>query len=45
LRTEFIKGMGKRDERFIIILDIDRIFSGDELDMAKEMETAVNRET
>lgn len=31
LRTEFIKGMGKRDEQFIIILDIDRVFSSDEL--------------
>jgi purine-binding chemotaxis protein CheW len=31
LDTEFIKGMGKRDEQFIIILDIDRIFSMDEL--------------
>lgn len=31
LHTEFIKGMGKRDEQFIIILDIDRIFSMDEL--------------
>lgn len=30
-RTEFIKGIGKRDDRFIIILDIDRIFSSDEL--------------
>jgi len=30
-RTEFIKGIGKRDEQFIIILDIDRIFSTDEL--------------
>lgn len=30
-RTEFIKGIGKRDEQFIIILDIDRIFSSDEL--------------
>src|SRR3990172_10448355 len=31
LDTEFIKGMGKRDDEFIIILDIDRIFSMDEL--------------
>jgi purine-binding chemotaxis protein CheW len=30
-RTEFIKGIGKRDELFIIILDIDRVFSTDEL--------------
>ncbi len=31
LKTGFIKGMGKRDEDFIIILDIDRIFSTDEI--------------
>ncbi len=31
LKTEFIKGMGKKEEKFIIILDIDRIFSTEEL--------------
>ena len=31
LNTEFIKGMGKHNERFIIILDIDKVFSADEL--------------
>jgi len=31
LNTEFLKGMGKRDEEFIMILDIDKIFSADEL--------------
>lgn len=31
LRTEFIKGMGKHGEEFIIILDIDKVFSSDEL--------------
>ena len=31
LNTAFIKGMGKRDNRFIILLDIDKIFSTDEL--------------
>ena len=31
LRTEFIRGMGKRDDRFIIILDIDKVFSLEEL--------------
>ncbi len=31
LRTEFIKGMGRQHERFIIILDIDKIFSAEEL--------------
>ena len=40
LKTEFIKGMGKRDDRFIIILDIDKVFSSDELAMVKQDETA-----
>jgi purine-binding chemotaxis protein CheW len=31
LRTEFIKGMGKQNENFIIILDIDQVFSAEEL--------------
>ena len=31
LNTAFIKGMGKRDNNFIIILDVDKVFSADEL--------------
>lgn len=31
LNTEFIKGMGKKNDEFIIILDIDRVFSSEEL--------------
>jgi len=31
LAAEFIKGVGKRDDSFIIILDIDRIFNVDEV--------------
>jgi purine-binding chemotaxis protein CheW len=31
IRTDFIKGMGKRESEFIMILDIDRVFSADEL--------------
>ncbi|MBF0627430.1 MAG: chemotaxis protein CheW [Magnetococcales bacterium] len=31
LRSDFLKGMGKQEGRFIMILDIDRIFSVDEL--------------
>jgi len=30
-RTDFILGMGKRDEEFIIILDVNAIFSSEEL--------------
>ena len=33
LKTEFIKGMGKRDERFIILLDVDKAFSAEELSL------------
>jgi purine-binding chemotaxis protein CheW len=38
LKTEFRKGLGKRDDRFIILLDIDKIFSSEELIMAQEVE-------
>jgi purine-binding chemotaxis protein CheW len=31
LNIEFIRGMGKRDEGFVMILDVDRVFSADEL--------------
>jgi purine-binding chemotaxis protein CheW len=31
LNTAFIRGMGRRGDRFIIILDIDRVFSAEEL--------------
>jgi purine-binding chemotaxis protein CheW len=35
-RTEFIKGIGKDNDEFIIILDIERIFSTDELAIIHE---------
>ena len=31
LRKDFIKGMGKQNDRFVIILDIDQVFSADDL--------------
>ena len=31
IKTDFIRGMGKRDTNFIMILDIDRVFSADQL--------------
>ncbi|HMD71385.1 MAG TPA: chemotaxis protein CheW [Bryobacteraceae bacterium] len=31
IRTDFIKGMGKRDTQLIMILDIDRVFSVEDL--------------
>ena len=38
LNTDFIKGMGKQDERFIIILDIDKVFSVDELSVVQNIQ-------
>lgn len=35
-RTEFIKGIGKRNDELIIILDIDRVFSTTELGIIQE---------
>lgn len=37
LKTKFIRGMGKRDGEFLIILDIDKVFSADELAVAQDM--------
>ena len=34
LRTDFIRGMGKQDNQFIIILDTDKVFSEDELEQS-----------
>jgi purine-binding chemotaxis protein CheW len=31
LNTDFIKGMGKKEGNFVMILDIDKVFSSDEL--------------
>ncbi len=33
LRTDFIKGMGKRDNQFLMILDIDKVFTVEDLAM------------
>ena len=36
LNTEFINGMGKVDEQFMILLNIDRIFNSDELVLVQD---------
>lgn len=36
LKTEFIKGMGKRGDKFIILLNIDRVFSTEELEILQD---------
>lgn len=35
-RAEFLKGMGKRDEEFIMILDIDKVFTTEELESVQD---------
>lgn len=37
LKTEFMTGMGKIDEQFIILLNFDRIFNTDELELLQEV--------
>jgi purine-binding chemotaxis protein CheW len=36
-KTQFIKGMGHQGAEFIIILDIDKVFSAEELAIAQEI--------
>jgi len=39
LKTGFVKGMGKKDDRFVIVLDIDKVFSSEELAGLQETKT------
>ncbi|MBA7522192.1 Chemotaxis protein CheW [subsurface metagenome] len=41
LNTDFIRGMGKRDDHFMIILDINKIFSVEEITIVKKTERTV----
>lgn len=43
VKTDFIKGMGKKDDHFIMILDIDRVFSADELSLVQGAGNEVTR--
>ena len=36
INTDFIKGMGKKNDQFIILLDTDQVFSSDELSVIEE---------
>jgi purine-binding chemotaxis protein CheW len=37
INAEYIRGMGRQNEQFIIIIDINKIFSAEELAMAREL--------
>ena len=41
LKTEFIAGMGKVNEQFLILLDIDRVFSSEELALVQDVGESV----
>ena len=43
LNTEFIHGMGKRGDQFIMILDIDKVFSASELAAVSGEQEVVNQ--
>ncbi|MDO9308806.1 MAG: chemotaxis protein CheW [Deltaproteobacteria bacterium] len=38
LNTEFIRGMGKIDDHFVMILEIDKLFSSEELSVPEPVE-------
>ena len=45
LNIEFITGMGKVDEQFMILLNIDRVFSSDELALVQDVGQLESAET
>ena len=45
LCSDFIAGMGKRDDRFMVILDIDKVFTSDELASEAGVEARDNPHT
>jgi len=38
IRSDFIKGMGKYNDKFIIILDVNKVFSVEELSLVQEVQ-------
>ena len=44
LNTDFIRGMGKREEGFFIILNIDQVLSSDEMVSIQAVKTASDAE-
>ncbi len=44
LKTDFIKGMGKREDAFIIILNIDNVFSSEELMLVQNAQGVDSKE-
>ncbi|MDH3998432.1 MAG: chemotaxis protein CheW [Desulfuromonadales bacterium] len=45
LNTAFINGMGKLDDQFLILLNIDRIFNTDELSLVQDISDSESSDT
>ncbi len=45
LNTDFIKGIGQHNQEFIIVLDVDRLFSANELALVSQSENADEKMT
>jgi purine-binding chemotaxis protein CheW len=44
LNTEFLTGMGKKNDEFILLLDIDRVFTTEEISMVQSIGEAAEEE-
>lgn len=40
INTDFLTGMGKKEDEFVLLLDIDRIFSADEIELVQKASDA-----
>jgi purine-binding chemotaxis protein CheW len=45
LNTQFIRGMGKQNDHFVIMLDIDKVFSVDEIVLVQTQKTDFPKQT
>ena len=45
LNTQFIRGMGKQNDHFVIMLDIDKVFSVDEIVLVQAQKTDFPKQT
>jgi len=45
IQTDFIKGMGKIDDNFLIILDVVQVLSGDEIAMMQDLNKKEDEES
>lgn len=43
LRTDFIRGMGKQQDHFVILLDTDKVFSSEELSLLQDAGVKANK--